>query len=163
MAEHFLGEIKIFTCNFAPKGWAFCDGQSLPNAQFGALFGLLKNTFGGDATHFKLPDLRARVPIHVGNNHTLGQTGGEPTHTLVPAEMPKHAHYVQGTASDANLAPPKDHLFAQVSNVYTGANNLTQIEPATVANAGGGQAHENMQPFLVVSYCIAITGHTPQA
>jgi microcystin-dependent protein len=162
MAEPFLSEIRIMSFVFAPKGWALCNGQLLPINQNQALFSLLGTTFGGDGrVNFALPDLRGRTPIHVGDGHTLGEKGGEQAHTLSIAEMPTHTHAINGTALDADTPVPTSNLFATVSNVYTPAVNLTSINPATVGNVGGSQAHLNMQPFLTLSFCIALQGIFP--
>ncbi|MDQ3815604.1 MAG: tail fiber protein [Armatimonadota bacterium] len=162
MAEPFLSEIRIMSFVFAPKGWALCNGQLLPINQNQALFALLGTTFGGDGrVNFALPDYRGRTPIHVGSGHTLGERGGEQAHTLSIAELPTHTHVFFGTSADADSAPPTSNLFGTVSNVYTTAANLTSLNPATVANVGGSQAHLNMQPFLTLSFCIALQGIFP--
>src|ERR1044071_3802212 len=112
MAEPFLSEIRIFSFNFPPKGWAFCNGQLLPINQNQALFSLLGTTFGGDGrVNFALPDLRGRVPIHVGQGHTLGERSGEQAHTLSISELPTHVHSFQGTTNNADQAPPTGNLL----------------------------------------------------
>ena len=162
MAEPFLSEIRIMSFVFAPKGWALCNGQLLPINQNQALFSLLGTTFGGDGrVNFALPDLRGRTPIHVGSGHTLGERGGEQAHTLSIAEMPTHAHVFNGTSVDADSAVGSANYLATVGNVYTGAQNLTPLSPSTVGNVGGSQAHLNMQPFLTLSFCIALQGIFP--
>ena len=162
MAEPFLSEIRIFSFNFAPKGWALCNGQLLPINQNQALFSLLGTTYGGDGrVNFGLPNLQGRVPIHMGAGHTLGEKGGEQGHTLSIAELPTHTHVLQGTTNNADQAPPTNNLLATVSNVYTTAQNLTSLDPSSVANVGGSQAHLNMQPFLVLNFCIALQGIFP--
>jgi len=162
MAEPFLSEIRIMSFVFAPKGWALCNGQLLPINQNQALFSLLGTTFGGDGrVNFALPDLRGRTPIHVGSGHTLGEKGGEQAHTLSIAELPTHTHVLNGTSVDADTPVPTGNLFATVANVYTGAQNLTSLIPGTCGNVGGSQAHLNMQPFLTLSFCIALQGIFP--
>jgi microcystin-dependent protein len=162
VAEPFLSEIRMMSFGFAPKGWALCNGQLLPINQNQALFALLGTTFGGDGrVNFGLPDLRGRLPIHMGGGHTLGERGGEPAHTLSISEIPTHTHSFMGTTLDADTPVATGNLFGQVSNVYTSAQNLTSVEPSTVANVGGSQAHLNMQPFLVINFCIALQGIFP--
>jgi microcystin-dependent protein len=164
MAEPFLSEIRIMSFVFAPKGWALCDGQLLPINQNQALFSLLGTTFGGDGrVNFALPDLRARAPIHVGSGHTLGERGGEQAHTLSIAELPEHTHVVNASSSPGNEAVPTGTLLSSPLNLTyrPPENSLTSLTPATVANVGGGQAHLNMQPFLTLSFCIALQGIFP--
>ncbi len=164
MAEPFLGEIRIMSFAFAPKGWALCNGQLLPINQNQALFALLGTTFGGDGrVTFALPDLRARTPIHVGNGHSLGGKAGEQAHTLSTAEMPSHTHAVRAVATQATTATPNANMLATANGgaVYTGATNPTPLSPATIASVGGGQAHSNMQPFLTLNFCIALQGIFP--
>ncbi|HEX8643856.1 MAG TPA: tail fiber protein [Allosphingosinicella sp.] len=163
MAEPFLSEIRIMSFVFAPKGWALCNGQLLPINQNQALFSLLGTTFGGDGrVNFALPDFRGRVPIHVGSGHTLGERGGEQAHTLSIAELPTHAHFANALSSNATVPVPANNSLAAANNVYVStAGNLTSLEPGTVTNTGGSQAHLNMQPFLTLSYCIALQGIFP--
>jgi microcystin-dependent protein len=163
MAEPFLSEIRIMSFVFAPKGWALCNGQLLPINQNQPLFSLLGTTFGGDGrVNFALPDLRSRVPIHVGSGHTLGERGGEQAHTLSISEIPTHTHVLFGTNTVGNVANPNNGVFAQASNVYAApGGGLIAINPASVTNVGGSQAHLNMQPFLVLSFCIALQGIFP--
>jgi microcystin-dependent protein len=165
MAEPFLSEIRIMSFNFAPKGWAFCNGQLLPINQNQALFSLLGTTFGGDGrVNFALPDLRGRTPIHVLNNaHTLGERGGEQAHTLSIAELPTHTHVVSGSSATATLDLPTNNVFAATvsTNIYTAPTNVVAMNPGMVTNVGGSQAHLNMQPFLSLSFCIALQGIFP--
>lgn len=150
---------------FAPKGWALCNGQLLPINQNQALFSLLGTTFGGDGrVNFALPDLRGNTPIHVGSGHTLGEKGGEPAHTLSIAELPEHTHVAN--ASTKVAAPdtgPGGNLLAQSSGefLYGAASNLVAMAPNAITNVGGSQAHLNMQPFLTLSFCIALQGIFP--
>jgi microcystin-dependent protein len=147
---------------FAPKGWALANGQLLPINQNQALFSLLGTTFGGNGqVNFALPDLRGRVPIHVGNGHTLGEQGGEQAHTLSSAEMNQHTHLGNASSVDGNANVPAGSVLAVAANVYGAAASLTGISPATVSTVGGGQAHQNMQPFLTLSFCIALQGIFP--
>jgi microcystin-dependent protein len=163
MAEPFLSEIRIMSFVFAPKGWALCNGQLLPINQNQALFSLLGTTYGGDGrVNFALPDLRARVPIHMGSGHTLGEKGGEQAHTLSISEIPTHTHVVKGVDAPADTnAPTNATLLAQSNNVYGQALNLLAMAADEVGNVGGSQAHLNMQPFLVLSFCIALQGIFP--
>ena len=168
MAEPFLGEVKLMGFDFPPRGWSLCGGQLLPINQNQSLYSLLGTTFGGDGrTTFALPDLRDRTPIHVGNGHTLGQRGGEQTHILSVAEIPSHTHQLNATNDSSDQAAPTDALLAttgaSVGTIYSG-NPLslnTSLNAAAIANAGGGQAHQNMQPYLVISFCIALQGLYP--
>lgn len=165
MAEPFLSEIRLMSFVFPPKGWALCDGQLLPINQNQALFSLLGTTFGGDGrVNFALPDLRARVPIHVGSGHTLGERGGEQAHTLSIAELPQHAHSWNAKASPATSGTPDATSMLAAStgdNAWGPATNLGAMSPGTIQNTGGSQAHQNMQPFLVLSFCIALQGIFP--
>jgi len=164
MAEPFLSEIRIMSFGYAPKGWALCNGQLLPINQNQALFSLLGTTFGGDGrVNFALPDIRGRVPIHVGAGHTLGEKGGEQAHTLSIAELPTHVHLGQVRTVNATTGNPANNLLAGVASFgyRNNISNLTSLNPATVTNVGGSQAHMNMQPFLTVTFCIALQGIFP--
>lgn len=166
MAEPFLSEIRIMSFGFAPRGWALCNGQLLPINQNQALFSLMGTTYGGNGqTNFALPDLRARVPIHVGNAHTLGERAGADAHTLTTAEMPAHAHEMRATAQSATQGFPAGALLAVPSSalgpVYAQAPATTQLAAGTLATQGGSQAHSNLQPFLVLNFCVALQGIFP--
>jgi microcystin-dependent protein len=164
MAEPFLSEIRIMSFNFAPKGWALANGQLLPINQNQGLFSLLGTTFGGDGrVNFALPDIRSRAPIHVGSGHTLGEKGGEQAHTLSISELPTHTHVLTGSSLDANTNLDANNLFANAANAYGPAGSLTTLVPGTTTNTGGSQAHLNMQPFLTLSFCIALQGIFPSA
>jgi microcystin-dependent protein len=162
VAEPFLSEIRIMSFVFAPKGWALCDGQLLPINQNQALFSLLGTTFGGDGrVNFALPDLRGRVPLHVGASHALGERGGEQAHTLSVAELPQHDHVMSGSSTNADVVSPTDNVVAQSSQLYGPPAQLTALDPSTNGAAGGSQAHLNQQPFLTLSFCIALQGIFP--
>jgi len=163
MAEPFLSEIRIMSFNFAPKGWAMCNGQFMPINQNQALFSLLGTTFGGNGqTTFALPDLKTRTPIHVGSGHTLGEKGGEQAHTLTLSEMPAHTHVLSGTSTAGNAILPTGNLLARsVTQIYIAPQNLVAMNPATISNVGGSQAHTNMQPYLTLNFCIALQGIFP--
>jgi microcystin-dependent protein len=167
VSEPFLSEIKIMSFNFPPKGWAMCNGQLLPINQNQALFSLLGTTYGGNGqTNFALPDLRARVPIHVGAGHVLGQSGGEFAHTVSISEMPQHLHAAQASGNNANtIASSNNVLAVSQANIYLNpaqqGANLATIHPQTVVNVGGSQPHTNEQPFLTLNFCIALQGIFP--
>jgi microcystin-dependent protein len=149
--------------SFAPKGWAQCNGQLLPINQNQPLFALLGTTFGGDGrVNFALPDLRGRVPIHVGSGHTLGERGGEQAHTLSIAEIPTHVHFDQvSTLSASGNDNPSNRFLGSVNDMYHTPTNLTPMNPGSIANAGGSQPHLNMQPFLTLLFAIALQGIFP--
>jgi microcystin-dependent protein len=162
VADPFLGEIRIMSFNFAPKNWAMCNGQFMPINQNQALFSLLGTTFGGNGqTTFALPDLRGRVPIHAGAGFSIGQAGGEQAHTLTSSEMPMHIHFLNASNSNADVVSPVDNVLAQSSQLYGPATQLTALDPSTNGNAGGSQAHQNMQPFTTLTFCIALIGIFP--
>ncbi|HEV8370196.1 MAG TPA: tail fiber protein [Pyrinomonadaceae bacterium] len=162
MAEPFLAEIRIFSFNFAPKGWAMCNGQLLPINQNQALFSLLGTTFGGDGrVNFALPDQRGSTPIHVGKGHTLGEKGGEQAHTLSIAELPTHTHVLQGSNTNAATNSPTGNVLANATAAYHAPTSLVALNPGSVTNTGGSQAHLNMQPFLALTFCIALQGIFP--
>lgn len=168
MSEPFLAEVRMVGFDFAPRGWAFCDGQVLPISQNQSLYSLLGTTYGGDGrTSFALPDLRGRTPIHVGSSnggeaHSLGQKSGEETHTLSANEMPQHTHTLQGTNDQGTATLPQGNVLAESSlPVYAGVGSAVAMGGNSVTNVGGGQGHENMQPFLALNFCIALQGIFP--
>lgn len=163
MAEPFLSEIRIMSFNFAPRGWAHCNGQLLPINQNQALFSLLGTTYGGDGrVNFALPDLRGRVPVHVGEGHTLGERGGEAAHTLIVAEMPAHTHTLSATSASGDTVLPSGNLLADSpSQLYGPATTPTTLHALSMTTAGGSQPHENMQPSLTLGFCIALQGIFP--
>lgn len=166
MATPFIGEIKIFSFDYPPKGWAACSGQLLSIAQNQALFSILGTTYGGDGrTTFGLPDLRGRVPIHFGSpsyggSVALGQKGGEENHTLIVGEMPSHSHTPAGSNAAPNANTPVGNFWAQAGNGYSTTANGTMAANA-VGNNGGGAGHENRSPYLALTVCIALTGIFP--
>ncbi|MEM5775265.1 MAG: tail fiber protein [Anaerolineaceae bacterium] len=162
MSEPFISEIKIFSFNFPPRGWALCNGQLLPIAQNSALFSLLGTTYGGNGqTTFALPNLQGRTPLHFGSGFVLGQAGGEMSHTLNVAELPAHAHAANASSAAATATSPAGNLWAN-GNVpaYTDPGGQV-MNPAALANVGGSQPHENMPPYLVLNFCIALQGIFP--
>lgn len=163
MAEPFLGEIRLMSFVYAPQGWALCNGQLLPINTNQALFSLLGTMYGGNGTtNFALPDLRGRVPIHVGNGHTQGERAGEQAHTLTLNELPQHGHRVRAASTaTGGTATPGGKFLGGGNNVYRASGATTTLSGETVANVGGSQAHQNMQPFLTVSFCIALQGIYP--
>jgi microcystin-dependent protein len=163
MAEPFLSEIRIMSFGFPPKGWALCDGQLLPINQNQALFALLGTTYGGNGTTtFALPNLQARVPVHVSSAHALGEAAGEEAHTLVVNELPAHTHAVSASSNSADRPLPGGNLPAVGTQAAyaSGAPNVAMAAGA-VGTAGAGQAHDNMPPFLVVNFVIALQGIFP--
>lgn len=161
MSEPFLAEVRMVGFTFAPRGWALCDGQLLPINQNQALFSLLGTIYGGDGrTTFGLPDLRGRTPIHFGNGFTQGQRVGEEAHTLDVTEMPAHSHAVQASNLPANRETPTVWTASRL-DPYTSADSDSQMNPASIANTGGSQAHSNMQPFLAINFVLALQGVFP--
>lgn len=166
LADPFLSEIRMMSFGYAPNGWALCDGQTLPINQNLALFSLLGTTFGGNGrTNFALPDLRSRVPIHSGGNFILGSSGGSETHELTSEQMPAHSHVLQGSTLAGDSTQPSGRVLAtDPGNAYAPALTAPTVPlaAATVTTVGSSQPHTNMQPFLAVSFCIALIGLFPQ-
>ncbi len=161
MTEPFLSEVKIVSFNFAPKGWAQCNGQLLPINQNQALFSLLGTTYGGNGqTTFALPNLQGRVPIHMGNGHTQGEASGQESHTLSTSEMAAHSHPVSASNVDPNQGLPTGNIWANGAGAYASAPN-SAMNPASISNVGGSQPHANLQPFLVLNFIIALQGIFP--
>jgi len=162
MSEPFMAELRLMTFNWAPKGWAMCNGQLLPINQNQALFSLLGNRWGGNGqVNFALPDVRGRTPIHAGPSHILGEVGGEAVHTITQSEMPMHTHGANASNANGDTNLPGGNLPATAANAYGPAAALTPLEPSSVTNAGGSQPHTNMQPFLPLTLCIALQGIFP--
>jgi microcystin-dependent protein len=162
MPGPYLGEIRLFSSGTAPTGWAACNGQLLPINQHPALFALLGTSYGGDGqTSFRLPDLRGRTTMHTGNGHVVAESGGAASHTLLAAEMPLHTHALNATNGNAATPSPVTRVLGAANNLYTSPASLTPLNPGSVAQAGGGQPHPNMQPFLAMTFCIALQGGSP--
>jgi microcystin-dependent protein len=161
MSEPFLGEIKIISWNFAPKGWAFCNGTLLPINQNQALFSILGTTYGGDGMRtFGLPNLQGRVPTHIGNGIVLGELGGEATHTLNISELPGHTHVPVGSSNAASAPDPTGNLWSTKSSIFA-ASSTSAMNPACIGATGGSQPHQNMSPYLVLRFIIALQGIFP--
>jgi microcystin-dependent protein len=172
MADPFVAEVRIFPFNFAPKGWAFCNGQLLPISQNTALFSLLGTTYGGDGkSNFALPDMQGNAPMHPGQGpglslYDLGESGGSQTVTLLQSEMPNHTHTLRGSVEDATQGTLSNGVTLSTSvggNMYqtTTNTNLVQMSAQALLQAGGDQPHNNMQPYLTLNFCIALQGVFP--
>ncbi len=173
MADQFVAEIRIFPFNFPPKGWAWCDGQLMPIPQNTALFSLLGTAYGGDGkSTFALPNLQGRAPMHPGQGpglspHDLGETGGTESVTLLESELPAHTHALNGQGSNSNANDPANAVLARPfggGNLYKTLEGapLTTMAGQSLAPAGSGQPHNNLQPYLAVYFCIALQGVFPQ-
>jgi microcystin-dependent protein len=171
MADPFVAEIRIFPFNFAPRGWAFCDGQLLPISQNTALFSLLGTTYGGNGTsNFALPDMQGNAPMHPGQGpglslHDLGEIGGSDTVTLLQSEIPAHSHNIKAVTDPAELqipSPARAIARSQNANAYKATTtNLVPMALNMLALTGGDQSHNNRQPYLTLSFCIALQGVFP--
>ena len=161
MAQPYVGELRMFAGNFAPAGWMFCEGQLLPISENETLFQLIGTTYGGDGqTTFALPDLRGRIPLHMGNNFVLAETGGVEQITLTVSQTPAHSHPVIASNSTANSKTPAGARFATAQgDVYT--SSMTTMSPQSMTSTGGSQPHDNMMPFLCVSFIISLFGIFP--
>ena len=169
MSEPFLSEIRIFSFNFAPKGWALCNGQLLPINQNQALFSLLGTTYGGNGqTNFALPNVQGRSQLHTGNGFTLGQAGGQSAHTVTISELPTHTHFLSanqaagGAAVNATQGNANTKYYANSGKqTWNTAAPNAAMHPSAVSNVGGSQPHNNMMPYLVLNFCIALQGIFP--
>jgi len=162
MSTPYLGEVKIISFTFPPKGWAFCNGQLMAIQQNAALFSLLGTFYGGDGIRtFALPNLQGRSAFHVGSGFTIGQAGGEAEHTLITAEMPQHTHTPNATTGGATLDTPATGVWcASAGSAYSASSNAT-MQPASILPNGGSQPHNNMSPYLVLNMIIALQGIFP--
>lgn len=165
MAQPYVGEIRMFAGNFAPAGWMFCEGQLLPISENETLFNLIGTTYGGDGqSTFALPDLRGRIPIHMGNGFILAETGGAEEITLTVSQIPAHSHPELANSGAAQGSNPQNNVLATVAagSVYNGLNtNLVNMNPQSVGSVGGSQPHTNFQPYLCVDFIISLFGIFP--
>jgi len=165
MSSPFIGEIRMFAGNFAPVGWAFCNGALIPISENDALFNLIGTTYGGDGqTTFALPNLQSRVPVHVGPGFALGQSGGAETVTLTTSQIPAHGHVPQCNSNQATAAGPAGNVWAVPNpsvTIYETVAPTLAMDPAAVGSAGGSQPHDNMIPFLVVNFILSLFGIFP--
>ncbi|HKP53591.1 MAG TPA: tail fiber protein [Chloroflexia bacterium] len=164
MSNPFIGEIRMFGGSFAPAGWAFCDGQLLPISENDALFVLLGTTYGGDGQEtFALPNLQSRVPMHMGNGFTLGETGGVESVTLTTQQMPSHNHAFLASTNNASVANAAGNILAQIPTYtpYITGFNPNQAFAQNISQVGGNQPHENLQPYLCISFIISLFGIFP--
>jgi microcystin-dependent protein len=164
VAQPYVGEIRMFAGNFAPAGWMFCEGQLLPIAENETLFQLIGTTYGGDGQiTFALPDLRGRIPVHHGAGYTLAQTGGQEKVALTVQQIPPHSHAFVASADNAAQASPAARTLAHTNaiNLYSATAPNVGMAAQAVSNAGGGQAHDNMQPYLCVNFIISLFGVFP--
>jgi microcystin-dependent protein len=164
MSQPFIGEIRMFGGNFAPAGWAFCDGQLLPISENDALFTLIGTTYGGDGQEtFALPNLQSRIPVHVGSGFVLAQQGGEEQVTLTTNQIPVHSHTLNADENQGTQLSPTNNIVAQTQNpfMYRAITPNLPMNANSVLPAGGSQPHDNMLPFLVISFIISLFGVFP--
>lgn len=166
--DPYIGEIRMFGGNFAPDGWALCQGQQMPISQYQELFSLIGTTYGGDGqSTFNLPDLRCRIPVHqgsgAGQSYALGQQGGSENVTLLPAQLPAHTHLAHANSKPADQVSPKGNVWAPASTgtIYAAPPASLAAASQAIGSAGGGQPHDNMSPFLVINFIIALAGIWP--
>jgi microcystin-dependent protein len=164
MAQPYVGEIRMFAGNFAPAGWMFCEGQLLPISEYETLFNLIGTTYGGDGqSTFALPDLRGRIPIHMGNGFTLAETGGAEEITLTVAQIPAHSHPFLASSATATGSNPQNNVNDQNTTIqiYTQGSSSDNLNPGAVTSTGGSQPHNNFQPYLCVDFIISLFGIFP--
>ena len=165
MSGPFVGEIRMFAGNFAPAGWAFCNGALIPIDQNPTLFQLIGTTYGGDGqNNFALPDLQSRIPVHVGPGFALGQSGGVETVTLTTSQIPAHSHVPQAQSAAGDQVSPANGVWASSSpslNNYSNVAPTLTMDPAAIGATGGSQPHDNMVPFLVINFILSLFGVFP--
>lgn len=164
MAQPYVGEIRMFAGNFAPAGWMFCEGQLLPISEYETLFNLIGTTYGGDGqSTFALPDLRGRLPIHMGNGFTLAETGGVETVTLTVSQIPAHSHPMLASLNQGNTVNPGGNVLAATATAtpYIAISPNVPLSPQAVSSVGGSQPHSNFQPYLCVDFIISLFGIFP--
>lgn len=166
----YVGELRIFAGNFAPVGWSFCEGQLMPISENETLFNLIGTTYGGDGEEtFALPDLRGRIPLHMGqgpgiaNNYQIGEKAGAEEVTLSPSQIPSHTHALLGSAGNGSQSTPESNVLASstLARLYTGNTPNLAMAPNSISAAGGSMPHSNMQPYLCVNYIISLFGVFP--
>lgn len=161
MSESYVGEIRLFSFGYAPRGWAQCNGQLMSISQNQALFSILGNTYGGDGlTTFALPNLTGRVPVHFGGNVSLGHSGGEENHTLTVQELPAHSHAVMASTTAASQISPGNHVWGSLPDMYSKLSTAA-MSADSISASGGTLPHSNMQPYTTVNFCISLTGEYP--
>ncbi|MBI1782775.1 MAG: phage tail protein [Sphingobacteriales bacterium] len=165
MAQPYVGEIRMFAGNFAPAGWMFCEGQLVPISENETLFNLIGTTYGGDGqSTFSLPDLRGRVPIHMGNGFTLAETGGAEEITLTVSQIPSHSHVPRANSGNGTSTDPANNFWAAQPSLLqysaTGSANIN-LAANTLASTGGSQPHTNFQPYLCLNFIISLFGIFP--
>lgn len=163
MAQPYVGEIRMFAGNFAPAGWMFCEGQLLPISEYETLFNLIGTTYGGDGqSTFALPDLRGRIPLHMGNGFTLAETGGVETVTLTVSQIPAHSHPMLASLDIPNQTSPATNVTGQAADkIYRLGNPTVTLNPGSMTSTGGSQPHNNFQPYLCVDFIISLFGIFP--
>jgi microcystin-dependent protein len=162
MGTPFFAELRIFSFNFPPKNWAFCNGQFLPINQNQALFSLLGTTYGGNGqTTFALPDLRGRTPLHFGNGFIQGERGGQESHAITISELPAHTHQASGSPNAPNQGTPLGGTWAAIAGTYSDQSPNATLHPASISGVGGSQPHNNLSPYLVLNFCISLQGIFP--
>lgn len=165
MAQPYVGEIKIFAGNFAPAGWAFCEGQLMPISENETLFQLIGTYYGGDGeSTFAMPDMRGRIPIHNGNGFILAETGGAEEITLTVNQIPSHSHALVATTDISNTGNPADAILSTTATgnkIYSTTSPTVALNNSTIAPDGGSQPHTNFQPYLCVNYIISLFGIFP--
>jgi microcystin-dependent protein len=163
MAQPYVGEIRIFAGNFAPAGWMFCEGQLLPISENETLFNLIGTTYGGDGqSTFALPDLRGRIPLHMGNGFTLAETGGAETVTLTVPQIPAHSHPMVASNDIPSAPSPNGNVTGQAAaKIYRLGNPTVYLNPNSMSSTGGSQPHNNLQPYLCVDFIISLFGIFP--
>ena len=165
MSQPFIGEIRMFAGNFAPVGWAFCNGALIPISENDALFNLIGTTYGGDGqSTFALPNLQSRVPVHVGPGFALGQSGGTESVTLTVSQIPAHSHVPQCNSTSGTAAGPGGNVWAVPNpsvTIYNTVAPTLAMDPAAIGSSGGSQPHDNMIPFLVINFIISLFGVFP--
>jgi microcystin-dependent protein len=162
MSQPYVGEIRMFAGNFAPAGWMFCEGQLLPISEYETLFNLIGTTYGGDGqSTFALPDLRGRLPIHMGNGFTLAETGGVENVTLTTTQIPAHSHSVLASSNSNTASLPGGNYLAGGPDIYEQNTPGTTTMAAAISNVGGSQPHDNFQPYLCVDFILSLFGVFP--